>query len=101
MKEYIEREAAFFALAHNFYSDEMTLKGYDRILAALANLPAADVRPVVRGEWLRTDAYPHHLYCSVCYTTYLPTDELLEMYRIPMNYCPNCGADMRGENNDN
>ena len=58
---------------------------------------ATEVRPIVRGEWLRTDAYPHWLYCSACYGSYLPNDELLEMYKIPMNYCPNCGADMRGE----
>ena len=56
--------------------------------------PAADVRPVVRGKWNRTDAYPHRLYCSVCYKTYLKNDELLERWEFPLNFCPNCGADM-------
>lgn len=54
-------------------------------------------RPVVRGRWIRTDAYPHRLYCSVCFKTYLKNDELLERWEFPLNFCPNCGADMRKE----
>ncbi len=60
-------------------------------------IPAADARPVVRGKWNRTDAYPHRLYCSVCYKTYLKNDELLERWEFPLNFCPNCGAKMDGE----
>ena len=69
--------------------------GIDDMLNDVDDFPAADVRPVVRGEWNRTDAYPHRLYCSVCSKTYLKNDELLERWEFPLNFCPNCGADMR------
>ena len=71
--------------------------GYGDVLDDLEDYPAADVRPVRRGRWNRTDAYPHRLYCSVCYKTYLKNDELLERWEFPLNFCPNCGADMREE----
>lgn len=58
------------------------------------DVPAADVRPVVRGKWNRTDAYPHRLYCSVCNKTYLKNDELLERWEFPLNFCPNCGLSL-------
>ena len=93
MAEYIEREAFLDAIERMkpYHQDA------DDIAEMLQNFPAADVRPVVRGKWNRTDAYPHRLYCSVCYKTYLKNDELLERWEFPLNFCPNCGADMREE----
>ena len=52
---------------------------------------------VKHGKWERTDAYPHRIYCSRCYKTYISNDEWLERWEFPMNFCPECGADMRGE----
>ena len=49
------------------------------------------------GRWMRTDAYPHRRYCSVCFATFIRNDEFLKLDDIPHNYCPNCGANMRGE----
>ena len=53
-----------------------------------------DVRENVRGEWITTyldhvvmGERPKILYCSVCN----------QCIAYPTNYCPNCGADMRGE----
>lgn len=52
-----------------------------------------NVRPVVRGEWIWTetgdDDYEQYWVCSVCG----------EHNFYEANFCPNCGADMRGENN--
>ena len=49
------------------------------------------------GKWKRTyldhvamGERPSILYCSVC----------CQCIAYPTNYCPNCGADMRGEEND-
>lgn len=49
------------------------------------------------GEWLRTDAFPHRIYCSVCYKTYVPNDrwQIWVDDELPKNYCPNCGVRMR------
>ena len=51
------------------------------------------------GEWLRTDAFPHRIYCSVCYKTYVPNDrwQIWVDGDIPKKFCPNCGARMKGE----
>lgn len=49
---------------------------------------AADVRPVVRGEWWPAkDGYYGHVMCSACHK--------IESHKT--DFCPNCGADMREE----
>lgn len=50
--------------------------------------PAADVRPVVRGRWrwVGQDQWNDCYECSQCGK--MNTDN--------SNFCPNCGADMRG-----
>lgn len=58
--------------------------------AEAAEKKAADVRPVVQGRWIEK---PYLLgttnVCSVCGENYgMPHGEY--------NFCPNCGADMRG-----
>lgn len=60
-------------------------------------IPAADVRENVRGEWVHKEIQSDNFidgvirlpncYCSVCGV------EVLQ----ECNFCPNCGADMRGE----
>ena len=54
--------------------------------------PTADVRENVRGEWIFPYEDKKYKRCSACGKTF---------YSIPAtsNYCPNCGADMRGDNN--
>lgn len=54
------------------------------------------------AEWLITDAFPHRVYCSACYCTYVPNanwqiwvDKQGEC-GLPRKYCPNCGAKMEG-----
>ena len=62
------------------------------------NAPTADVRENVRGEWQITDAYPHNIYCSVCHKRFAQTHwAVWEDGSLPRNFCPNCGADMRGD----
>lgn len=49
-----------------------------------------------RGEWMLTDAFPHRVFCSKCYKTYVPNDrwQIWVDNELPRNYCPNCGAKM-------
>lgn len=52
----------------------------------IKQMPTADVRDNVHGEWIRTlDPY-RDIQCSFCGR---PSD-------CKYNYCPNCGADMEG-----
>ena len=59
------------------------------LMGLLNDLPAADVRPVVRGTWLEPDDDYGYLVCSMCEER-SPNDER-------WHFCPNCGADMRPE----
>ena len=49
-----------------------------------------------KGEWI-IDGY--HIRCNKC-NEYICTQDR-EGAVIPNNFCPNCGADMRGKKNDN
>ena len=56
----------------------------DAIRRIVENAPAADVRPVRYGKW---EDHGWSIRCSEC------------GYDMPFtvrNFCPNCGADMRG-----
>ena len=63
-----------------------------------SHFPAADVRENVHGEWI-----PHIIneknesidldVCSVCHQRFYQLSETGEQW----NFCPNCGAYMRGE----
>ena len=87
-KEYIEREAVCYQLAKQATIDGQP-RAIKRAAKIVANFPAADVRPVVRGEWqfhmFTANSWGYE--CRVCHTT----------WDTPTNYCPNCGADMREE----
>lgn len=71
------------------------IEGYKMALDSIAedinNIPPVNVHPVKRGKWI--EVTPKHSRCSVCDTTCL-----IAVYPISKgaNYCPNCGADMRG-----
>lgn len=85
MGDYIERRAALHAVNEFFHDPKVDVALYD--------VPAADVRPVVRGRWIEK---PYLLgttnVCSVCGENY-------GMPHGKYNFCPNCGADMREETN--
>ena len=64
--------------------------------------PPADVREVVRGEWKETTESigweeVSCAECSVCGETFVLGDYAMDDIKLGFNYCPNCGADMRGE----
>ena len=55
------------------------------------NFPTADVRENVHGEWINLNN--GNMRCPNCKIVY-------RMSMYPRNFCPNCGAEMRGDNND-
>lgn len=83
-------------------------QGVKAIIQAIDEIPAEDVKPVVRGEWedcavkldLRSN---HHDYkCPKCG---YPADYFIcgsedWWCAYEPNFCPHCGADMRKETND-
>ena len=88
MSDYIRREDVVIkAKEHGF---NCALSG---VLTSILNeVPAADVRENVRGEWI--EGRGDDCTCSKCHY------ESLFFYggkRCKSDFCPNCGADMRGE----
>ena len=92
MSDLISRAEAIKAIedlqdCYNGFSDT-----FDKacIIGVLEEMPSAD-RPT--GKWIKLKAHPESSFrryqCSVCMSDRLSHDIT--------NYCPNCGADMRGE----
>lgn len=99
MAEYIDRDKTIAEIDDCFPANPTSefSKGVAVGLAmakvAVNHTPTADVRPVVRG-FNKLKDYPSLFECSVCgweCGDTVPGDT--ETY----NYCPNCGADVRGE----
>ena len=104
MAEYIEREALIKAIkVHEMAENDRIETGYnwalDDIEEIVRQMPAADVQPVKRGEWVyykNNGIWDIHK-CTVCNTPFeLPMDVVASSVFC---YCPHCGADMRGEDN--
>lgn len=71
----------------------------------LEDAPKADVVEVKHGKWLRTDAFPHRVYCSECFETYVTNENVIDgrnetigpTYCTEAEYCPHCGTKMDKE----
>lgn len=69
---------------------------FEMVLKDLEELPEVDAVPVKHGHWRRGKSYPHNIYCSNCFRTYVPNEEI-ELWKdqtLPRKYCPECGAKM-------
>lgn len=102
MSNYISREAILKRL-HEVGGcgapPDSWADGYDKAIdlayGIVENDPAADVAPVVHGEWIEKQRHEHFPsgkpyiadYCSVCG----------KRGSAEYNYCPNCGAKMGGK----
>lgn len=103
MKDYIERDKVLKDLL-----DQCKITGFGgltpRDVKYVFSLQTnADVRPVVRGKWEQKEVFEakgrvdelQSAFCPVC-QRYHTTP--YSYYFTQYNFCPNCGADMRGEN---
>ena len=67
------------------------------IFSALGSAPTVDAVEVVHGRWIMRGG---KRYCSACQQKACVTRDTDDFwYTIGTNYCPNCGADMRGDGN--
>lgn len=100
MTEYIDREAAIKALCERSEpcfteSGEPTFKG--DYIGAIASVPAADVRSVVKARWIHMPSdgkFRDTCVCSAC-----KKSPPIESWIVQgFNACPYCFADMREGN---
>ena len=79
MSDFISRQDAL-KIIDNYIDGSFE---WGAMMLKIKRLPTADVKPVVRGEWISHIGYNE---CNKCNT----------LLTFESNYCPNCGAEMRG-----
>jgi hypothetical protein len=98
MSDYISREEAIQA-----YEDSLHGKG--SVYGLIGKIPSADVRENIHGEWIKINSgdkdFPESIVCSKCKNenSHLDFNEHAEPIGkvfVTSKFCPNCGADMRG-----
>ena len=100
MAEYIEREVLLSDICDDMCGLKYTgVCENCRVVALIADAPAADVAPVVHGRWVsweEADNFipsPDRHECSVCHDA---AQVLVNGLELLSDYCPNCGAKMDG-----
>lgn len=95
-KRLIQRSFAHqhFKVLAKRYEGSFTGDAFERAAKEIAEMPGVDAVEVVHSEWLNTK-FTTELLCGNCFAlSYMP---ITKTGRKPYNYCPNCGADMRGD----
>ena len=90
MAEYIERGGKLFPTPFSSEEHGDYRQGWNHCLRAIYQMPAADVKPVVRSHWYIDEGCD---YCANCKNNFPRGIE--RAYR----FCPMCGADMREDDN--
>ena len=91
MARYIDAEK----MPNDKFFEDLSNKEKCKVIQWLLQAPRADVKEVKRGHWIVSKTehgwncceYPAEYTCSECGRVNPPEG----------NYCPNCGADMRSE----
>ena len=75
------------------------MRGIDAVMCAIHDLPSAQPERM-RGEWVEDDdGWDGEIWrCSECDAVFTLNDGTPE--ENGYNFCPNCGADMRGEDDE-
>ena len=95
MSDYISREAAIEAVQDHYNADGFAgIKDGQTMLDRINAIPAADVREVKKSKWFDGRCTACGFKPALDYEYATVYDDYND-YR--WNFCPNCGADMRGE----
>lgn len=97
MGDYIDRKKLKEAIREDALNSLSSYNGevLDLCLMEIDEAPAADVAPVVHGEWiLKHVGAGHYWECSSCHKN--PCIYMTENTK----FCPNCGAKMDGGKSD-
>lgn len=106
-KEYVEREVISEGIRKYYYKnppnssyEEGFDRGLDKAQRVILNAPAADVAPVVHGEWIDVDTSYWRWYHDTARTVFSKSFRCSECGRktiIREKFCPSCGTKMDKE----
>lgn len=88
--DYIDRNEAIEAIKNDAL--DLVYYGKKEAIECLESVPAADGRPVVYGEWEEIRDPYGKIEGWLC--------KCGNESKSKTNFCPNCGADMRGKANE-
>ena len=94
MSDYIKREDAIRQIVKTSAQNELDIPAIGTVIYILSEMDSADVRENANGKWIQDKhemAGYGYFDCSVCGADFYEIDGF--------NFCPNCGADMRREDN--
>ena len=98
MTDYISRDAALnFDMSINADPDKIQAitEGMALYAEYLKQIPAEDVKPVIKAEWIEDGYYNEPCVCSYCGE---PCKDTV-MGRPRWIFCPHCGAEIKTDDN--
>ena len=82
------------------FEKEEYAHGWNNAIEIIQNAPTVDAVPVVHGRWEKEDqsgiSIDGYMVCSAC-NVMIPKPDYNRYCLHRLNFCPNCGADMRGD----
>jgi len=88
MPRYIDADDAIYELKRAFPIDD-----FGKIVRCISRVPTADVVVRKKGKWISRKNEPKHSGWWTC-------SECQGRFDYQWKFCPNCGAEMKGENDD-
>ena len=97
----IDADALVLALLKKAFDDVIqtgNTEVHRLLIQVVAHQPTIDAEPVKRGKWIKADSQQYfrkHYPCFTCSECGYKKDS-----QKKWNYCPNCGAYMKGTEDD-
>ena len=100
MAEYIDRTALGIGYADpKAFINPAHAEGWNTAIQIINEAPSADVAPVRHAKWVLIDECVNEgVYCSNCHKKIYRAEYANQ--KVKSNFCPNCGAKMDEEDND-
>lgn len=103
LKEVLDNHLDHVPITGKRYGDMIRRSEIIDCIYLLTVAPTVDAVERKRGRWIEENRRPKSMmfYCSECYrTAYDPQNHHSGRKRCRYAFCPNCGADMRGDANE-
>lgn len=91
MSKYINADKLIDEIIFN--EEDVGIIGSKEVIDIIKNMPSADVRENIHGEWKGGAFCGYDMYGEAVITPIICSECKYEVEEVS-NYCPNCGADM-------